>query len=454
MSSSYNLITGTNTANTLIASDSADDIKALSGDDTISDVFDNDIVDLGSGNDKLTAKEQNAADNVSVLGGLGTDSIVFTHWLRGSTIKGGDEDDTISVKSIVAISSGGNYIYGDKGHDSIIIPDVYSGDNIYGGNTSDATSIDGGDSIYISGRISSNSLVHGNGGNDTIYFKEAIGSETNRSSIYGGQGNDSIKLNTTLSQAYLTGNIGDDTLSLNHVPPGGIGNDGKINQATLYGGGGYLVDTSNDGSDFIALSTPKGISGSLLHGNGGHDTIRIGGIVSSTFDNRNDMYQTSIYGGQGDDSISVRHSQSNGFSITSSLITGNRGNDTIHLSGEIVTTSIYGGSGDNYIDFGHGFDKSGNESNTYFFGSETGNDTLNFTQVNTAGGLRLTVAVDSTIGERPASFSYDTSAKTITLGSSGKSIYINGYTGTAIDNINSLGLTFSTVSPDAITSLG
>ena len=99
MSSSYNAITGTDTANTLIASNSADDIKALAGADTISEVFDNDIVDLGSGNDKLTGKEENAADNVSVLGGLGTDSIVFTHWLRSSTLKGGEEDDTISINN-------------------------------------------------------------------------------------------------------------------------------------------------------------------------------------------------------------------------------------------------------------------------------------------------------------------------------------------------------------------
>ena len=238
------------------------------------------------------------------------------------------------------------------------------------------------------------------------------------------------------------------------MPPGGIGNDGKINQSTIFGGGGYLVDTSNDGSDFISLSTPKGISRSLLHGNGGHDTIRIGGIVSTTFDNRNDMYETSIYGGHGDDSIMVQHPVSNGFSITSSLITGNRGNDTLHLSGAIVTTSIYGGHGDNYIDFGYGFDKSGNETNTYYFGSETGADTLNFSQVHTSGGLRLTVAVDSSLGVRPASFIYDTSEQTISLGSSGKSIFINGYTGTKVDSVNTLGLTFTTVSSSVITSLG
>ena len=123
------------------------------------------------------------------------------------------------------------------------------------------------------------------------------------------------------------------------------------------------------------------------------DTIRIGGIVSTTFDNSNDMYETSIHGGRGDDSIMVQHPVSNGFSITSSLITGNRGNDTLHLSGAIVTTSICGGHGDNYIDFGYGFDKSGNEANTYYFGSETIADPLNFSQVHTSGAD--SVAVDS-----------------------------------------------------------
>lgn len=453
MSSSYNAITGTDTANTLIASNASDDIKALSGDDTISEVFDKDIVDLGGGNDKLTGKSQDVADFVSVLGGLGKDTIEFTHEVRYSTLKGGGEDDRISIKTN-AFATRGNYIYGDQGNDSLTIPEVRWRDKIYGGNITDATSNDGDDSIYISGGIEKECLVHGNGGNDTISFDDAKGTEANPSSIYGGQGNDSLFLNTTLSHAYLTGNIGDDTIALVHVPPTGVGNDGKINQSTIFGGGGYLVDTSNDGSDSIRLFTPKGISRSLLHGNGGNDTINVNGVVSTVFDNSNDMYETSIYGGQGDDSILAHHPVSNGFSITSSLITGNRGNDTIYISGAIVTTSIYGGHGDNHIRFGHGFDKSGNETNTYYFGSDTGNDTLDFSQVHTSGGLRLTVAVDSSLGVNPLAFQYDTSEKKISLGSSGKSIFVNGYTGTRTDNINSLGLTFTTVSSSVITSLG
>jgi len=137
--------------------------------------------------------------------------------------------------------------------------------------------------------------------------------------------------------------------------------------------------------------------------------------------------------------------------FTSALLEGNLGNDTIDIGGRVRHTSIYGGAGDNLINLVKGFDAAdGSSNNTYFFAQQTGNDTLNFG--STTGGLELTIAVEETLGN-PAAFTFNSNSKQINLGS-GKSIYIDGYTGTRVHDINSLGLTFTTISSAAITELG
>ena len=46
-------------------------------------------------------------------------------------------------------------------------------------------------------------------------------------------------LSTTVSASYLTGNLGKDTINVQDVVKG----------ATIFGGGGFLFDTSTDGAD-------------------------------------------------------------------------------------------------------------------------------------------------------------------------------------------------------------
>lgn len=440
MSSSYNSIIGTDTANTLIASGLSDDITAKGGDDLVTGVGNNDIISLGVGDDTLSIINQfNIYKNISVEGGAGTDSLYFNWGTKDSTIRGGSDNDSFHFTS-----DAGNKVYGDTGSDFLGMPGGLFKSSVYGGNLNDATSNDGDDSISL-GNGALSGFINGNGGSDTIYF-----TNVDQSSMYGGQGDDRIlgqkNLERSLTSSYITGNIGNDTIEL-------IGY--KAENTTIFGGGGYLFDTSNDGSDSIIIfnTEPYGISNALIHGNGGNDTLFLisKNATSGSYDSKG-IYESSIYGGQGDDSIDSHYlSQKFLNTISNSLITGNLGNDTLDIGGFIRETSIYGGAGDNLINLEKGFDKSdGSSSNTYFFGEQTGDDTLYFG--STAGGLELTVAVEETIGN-PSGFTFNSTTKEVSLGS-GKTIYIDGYTGSSINNINSLGITFTTVSSSTITELG
>ena len=120
---------------------------------------------------------------------------------------------------------------GGLGADSIYFDDTsFNSSTIYGGN-SDATSLDGADTISISGTISA-SAVQGNGGNDTIY----VGGTALTSSVYGGQGTDDISVVGSIIIDRCR-NLGNDTMDFTTVEK----------SSTIYGGGGFVYDTSLDG---------------------------------------------------------------------------------------------------------------------------------------------------------------------------------------------------------------
>jgi len=165
MSSSYNAITGTDTANTLIASGLADDIQALGGHDVVSGVADGDKVSLAGGNDTMSLFDQFAIyDKISVDGGAGRDSLDLPWTTQNSTILGGSDHDKIHIRDYSK-----NKVYGDSGDDTILLSFGLDNGNVYGGNLSDATSSDGNDSISL-GRGAHTALIHGNGGSDTLYL--------------------------------------------------------------------------------------------------------------------------------------------------------------------------------------------------------------------------------------------------------------------------------------------
>ena len=93
MTSSYNPIVGTDTANTLIGSTGSDSFSALSGDDTVLGAGAADIVDLGAGNDSLNFTAD--AVGAKVYGKGVNDSLGLTISFNTSTMSGGAGNDTV-----------------------------------------------------------------------------------------------------------------------------------------------------------------------------------------------------------------------------------------------------------------------------------------------------------------------------------------------------------------------
>ena len=120
------------------------------------------------------------------------------------------------------------------------------------------------------------------------------------------------------ASAYLTGDLGSDTLSF-------LGTD--FNNSTVYGGN--LSDaTWPDGADSISINGT--LSASNVQGNGGNDTLYMAAAVTAS---------SSVVGGQGADDLSLVGS------VSGSVVSGNLGNDTMKLDEVIKSSSIYGGGG-------------------------------------------------------------------------------------------------------------
>ena len=167
MTSSYNSIQGTDSANTLIGSTGAD-FWSLEGDDIVLGAGADDIVDLGDGTDSVNFSSD--ADGASVYGRAGNDFFGITVAFNSSTAYGGEGNDTIWLSRGDAL-----IVYGDEGNDSLEFTKGLTNSTVYGGNASTATSTDGNDSIVFStGSSISASFVQGNGGNDTMYVGSSV----------------------------------------------------------------------------------------------------------------------------------------------------------------------------------------------------------------------------------------------------------------------------------------
>ena len=93
MTSSYNNISGTDSANTLLGSTGADSFSAGTGDDLVLGAGNNDVVDLGAGNDSVNFNDD--ASSATVYGKGGNDSLGITVSFNTSTMYGGVGNDTI-----------------------------------------------------------------------------------------------------------------------------------------------------------------------------------------------------------------------------------------------------------------------------------------------------------------------------------------------------------------------
>ena len=140
---------------------------------------------------------------------------------------------------------------------------------------------------------------------------------------------------------------------------------------------------------------------------------------------------------------------------------------TSSTSAYVTGTSIVGGTGNDSVSFTFtaansvgSSNSTSASSNTYFFGSSGGLDTISFANVSTnagSGTADLTIAVDSSYGAT-SSMTFTTATSLITFSTGVASIFVEGITGgsSAVTNgqASVLGFTLTTVSSSVITDLG
>ena len=279
------------------------EIRGTNGDDNIDNSKNSNVMIHGlGGNDDIW----NSIEDVSIDSGTGNDTITnqsyYTYY--GFSMY----EDTPNEASRV-------YINGNLGDDYII-------------NRHDSVR------DRVSGRTSSanakNVTIYGGDGNDTIK------DEGMYSVIDGGGGNDSIS-NILFTSTSIEGGSGDDTIQ--NVGYSSSINGGKGNDYITNSGLDSTID-SGTGNDTITNNTRASI-------NGGEDDD----IISSE--------SGLVCGGEGNDSIK----SIGGYETT---IDGGEGNDEIH------NISLSGGTF--YINSGSGNDSIENEGNDITINGNTGND--------------------------------------------------------------------------------
>ena len=205
MTSSYNPITGTSSADSLFGSTSADSIDALGGDDIVyNGGSESDIVALGTGNDSINFSSD--ADGAEIYGQGGNDSLGLTASLNTSTVSGGTANDTIWISKGTAYKA-----YGDLGNDTIQINSDFTGSSVFGGNTQTplpAMVPTAFLSVVLPLLLTPPVTV-------VLTPSTSQARSSGGSSVFGGQGNDfSIDAASTVSASYLTGNLGNDTIKV------------------------------------------------------------------------------------------------------------------------------------------------------------------------------------------------------------------------------------------------
>ena len=187
-----------------------------------------------------------------------------------------------------------------------------------------------------------------------------------------------------------------------------------IKSSSIYGGGGFVYDTSLDGADSIQLS--KSLTASLVQANGGNDSMYLSGVVENS----------TVYGGQGADLIS----QISGTSITNSHLAGNRGSDKLVLQGAttILNSTILGGDISGTLAGNDSLSLAVNTLQTSTVYGGAGNDTIAFaaTQV-------IETDVKAFAGADSLSVTGSFVSTTVSAGAGADTLFINTSTAGSTD---------------------
>lgn len=300
------------------------EVEADEGNDTFNFVaIEKSKLTGGAGNDIFNLS--GSASSLTVSGGLGVDDVNFTvanKVLTGLKVNGGSAADTVDTGATTDIDK--SYVGGGQDADTFTFNGDVKGSTVRGGKQDDVITL----------------------------------AVVDTSTVRGDADEDSIQATGAITSSYFGGNAGNDTINL----------DGLAKTSTVRGG---------KGKDSITYdSTASKDSEILIKGDGGNDTVTIGGANTDA--------AHTIYGGQGDDSITGDVDGTKGNLIYGDDAQGGEGGDD-KIAGTAGKDTIYGGAGKDTIDAVNGDNSvkggAGDDSITGGAGGDTiyggaGNDTI------------------------------------------------------------------------------
>lgn len=330
----------------------------------------------------IRAKDKSVSYNIDVAGannsvytGDMSDNVVFSlSGTLGSSnhLYVGAGDDTITSYSRDFV------IYGEDGDDLF---NIYNGGRCYGGSGNDAFNL-----------ISGNVYAYGGDGNDSFVVDS---SNYSQSELYGENGDDDFLIKGTAVNSYVNGGAGSNTFTdlkgnviavnvdnANAMVESFARNETKV---ILIDGLRYEVTNGSDaGVDFVYRKngdTVEFISNmfSIKALDNASYNVALKGMnqkyyASDAGDTISSTSGAKIYGGAGDDSISVR----GGYGVV--IVHAGGGNDNININVSINNLYVDGGDGDDTITT-----LSNNSyGNAHILGGN-GNDTFNLSE--SSGGF-------------------------------------------------------------------
>lgn len=320
-----------------------------SGDDFIQGISGSNWFSGNEGNDTLIAGLQGRD---SIYGGKGAD-VIGALLTSGGSNNLGIQGLQTSGSQLQLGGPSGNFISGNSGTD--LVRGSQDRDIIYGGKDNDT--LEGmGSQVYVSGDQGNDIVSVMNRGAQVAFSEKQAIQASERSTLLGGEGNDSLR--------GPIGNFGDGRNSLD----GGAGNDtlrGWASRDTLQGGAGDdlistgLPDDSLNGlvnQNGVPLNSPNYLGQNLLDGGEGNDTLQAGSVSDSMIGGLGNDCLTGIFnqadGGVGNDTIDAT-SIGTGVAISQVTLTGGAGNDVlIGNTNAGVTNYFNDGTGNDLIIFG------------------------------------------------------------------------------------------------------
>ncbi|MBR4152243.1 MAG: hypothetical protein IKT98_04735 [Selenomonadaceae bacterium] len=371
-----------------------------------------------AGNDYITTYN---ADKVSIDGGADNDTIELRGSANNLTVKGNTGNDTIFGSTLgggitYQFTAGDGYdvIYNYKNADKISLASgaYYTRSTI---GSSVKISLNSGGSITLSGaKDKTINVVGGTLSVTSAGAKNTVNSSAN-ATVYGTNYNDTIKNNGNGSKIFAY-----------------AGND------SIYSYGTKVSISAGAGNDSVYIgyadsaSIDMGLDNDFIQGNNNRTTIQAGDGNDTITGNH---YSSKLFGGYGDDLISIT-------TYSYDTIDGGEGADTVYSAGNFL--SVNGGAGNDKISLsgsyltvagGYGNDTIYGDiakSHLYRYGTNDGNDII----YNWSSNDTLTVTGGQTSKRASGNniiVNISNGGKITLVGAKGKTVNINGITNSVVE---------------------